>query len=102
MCMNTEKTNMHAQQMLHYSLYMKSNKVTYSLSQLLEHLIAIASINSASLKGKSCYLAFTHLCTAAIVLKQEQMVIIISINNNFFPFCSNEVQLNKYSLKLYS
>ena len=93
---------MHAQQMLNYSLYMKSNKVTCSLSQFLENLIAIASINSASLKAERCYLAFTHWCTAAIVLKQEQMVIITSINNNFFPFCSSEVQLNKYSLKPYS
>ena len=29
--------NMHAQQMLHYSLYMKSNQVTCSLSYFLEH-----------------------------------------------------------------
>ena len=85
--------------MLHYSLHMKSNKATCSLLQFLEQ--AITPINSASLTVKRCYSAFTHLCTSAIVLKGEQMVIIISINN-YFPKCSSEVQLNKYSHKLAS
>ena len=31
-----------------------------------------------------------HVCTSAVALKQEQMVIIININN-FFPYCSNEI-----------
>ena len=51
--------------------------------------------------AERCYSAFTHLCTSAVVLKQVQMVIITSIND-FFPYCSNVVQLNKYSQKLAS
>ena len=63
--------------MLHYSLWLyKSNKVTYLLSQSFG-ILAITPINSVSLIAERCYLAFTHLCTSAIVLKWEQMLIII-------------------------
>ena len=33
---------------------------------------------------------------SAVVLQWEQMLI-ITLMNNFFPYCSSEVQLNKYS-----
>ena len=35
--------------------------------------LTITPINSASLTAERSYLAFTHLCTSAIVLKREQV-----------------------------
>ena len=92
--MNTWWTNIHAQQMLHYSLYMKSNQVTI----IIPWTLAITPINSASLTAENVTQnSHTSLHTWAIVLKCEQMIIIISINK-FFPHSSNEVQLNESSL----
>ena len=63
--------------------------------------ISFTLINSISLIAERCYPAFTNLYTSANVLKQERMVIVVSINM-FFPYCSNKFQLNKFSPKLAS
>ena len=48
--------------------------VHYDNSAIAPNNLAIAPINSASLTAERCYSAFTHLCTSAIVMKQEQML----------------------------
>ena len=59
---------MHAQQMLHYSLYYEvqsSDLFTITIPWTL----AITPINSASLTAERCYPSHTSLCTSAIIVK---------------------------------
>ena len=74
---------MHAQQMLYYSLYVYEVQSSDLFIITIPWTLAITLINLASLQQLKIVTRNSHtsLCTLAIVLKQEQMVIIISISN---------------------